>query len=140
MSDVPTAPVISPELLDQIVRAVRAEMIAPKASVRDQVFAAAQSWPDFVAKASVADPDLAAKFTGKALIASKTVWGTLFTMVVSWAVTRWGIGWDDKTCAEVSGAVVMLATAFLRSISDGPITGVVTPATPSQAAQKASAA
>ena len=109
----------------------------PPPTISDRVVASARDLPDLIKKASVADPDLAAKFTGKALLASKTVWGTLATMAVSWAVTKYGLNWDAETSAEVSGALVMLATTLLRCISDGPITGVVNAATPTQAAEKA---
>ncbi len=95
---------------------------------RDQLIGMAKDVPDLIAKARTFDPDLAASLTGKALLASKTVWGTLAAMVVSWAVTRWGLGWDADTCAEVSGVLVMGATAGLRAITKAPVTGIVTPA------------
>lgn len=93
---------------------------------RDQVIGMAKDLPDLIVKAQTFDPALAASLTGKALIASKTVWGTLAAMLVSWAVTRWGLGWDADTCAEVSGVLVMAATAGLRAITKAPVTGVVT--------------
>lgn len=100
----------------------------------DQAVAVARDIPTLIKQASVVDPDLAAKWTGKALVASKTVWGTLATMMVSWAVTRWGLGWDPQTCAEASGVLVMAATLGLRSASELPITGLFTKASPHEAA------
>lgn len=94
-------------------------------TVSDQVIASARDLPDFIHKATEFDPDVAKKWTGTALLASKTMWGTLIGMGVSWVVTRFGLGWDADTSAEVTGVIVMLLTAALRSITDTPITGVL---------------
>jgi hypothetical protein len=94
--------------------------------LRDQVIKDAQSMPDLIAKAKVLDPDLATQLTSKALIASKTVWGNAAVLVVSWLVTRYGIGWSADTCALIAGLLVMAATAVFRSITTQPIGGVLT--------------
>lgn len=98
-----------------------------KADVRDTLVADAKSMPDLIAKAKAADPALAQQLEGKALLASKTVWGTAASMVLSWAVTKYGLGWDADMCALVSGLIVMATTAALRAITKGPITTVIPP-------------
>jgi hypothetical protein len=95
------------------------------AQIRDQVIHDAQSLPDLISRAKVLDPDLAAQLTGKALIASKSIWGNAIALVVSWAVTRFALGWDDNTCALVTGLIVMAMTVGMRAITAQPINGVL---------------
>ena len=89
--------------------------------VRDQLIADAKNLPDLVQAARVADPVLAEALTGKALIASKTVWGNAISTLIAWVVSRYGLGWDPNTCALISGLVLLAASAIIRSISAGPI-------------------
>jgi hypothetical protein len=94
-------------------------------TTRDRIVAGAQSVPDLIAKASVLDPALAQKFEGKALVASKTLWGTLIGMGVSWLVTKYALNWDATTSAYVTGAITMGITGALRTVTDSPITGLL---------------
>lgn len=93
-------------------------------AMTDKIVADAKSLPDLIAKAQQADPELAQQLTGKALLASKTVWGVPLTMIVSAVVTRYGLGWDASTCGIVSGALVMVATVALRWVTSSPISGI----------------
>lgn len=99
----------------------------------DQAVSIARDIPSLIKQAAIVDPDLAAKWTGKSLVASKTIWGTLATMIVSWAVTKYGLNWPPEVCAEVSGVAVMVATAGLRLVTELPITGIFRSATPNEA-------
>jgi hypothetical protein len=106
---------------------------------RDEAIKAAQSLPDLVNKLQTADPDLAEQLTGKALIYSRTPWGTLLATGIAWAVTKYGIDWDESTCALVSGAVLIAASYFMRWITTTPVMGIFTKA-PRPAAVPAPAA
>jgi len=97
-------------------------------TTRDRIIGDARNAPELLAQAQKFDPAIAAALTGKALIASKTIWGTLATMGISWTVTKYGLGWSDQTDAYVSGLLVMAATAALRDITMTPITGWFTKA------------
>ena len=93
-------------------------------STRDKIIADAQSLPDLIASAEAYDPILAKTLTGKALVASKSVWGPVVGAGVTWIVTKYGIGWDANLCAEVSGAIVLIVSAVIRSVTAGPIVGI----------------
>lgn len=92
---------------------------------RDQIIKEAQSLPDLISRAELADPDLAKQLTSKALIASKTVWGNAIALIVSWCVTKYGIGWSADTCALVTGLIVMGVTGAMRMVTSQPISGIV---------------
>jgi hypothetical protein len=98
----------------------------------NQIVSDAKNLPDLIAKAQTFDPQLAESLAGKSLAASKTVWGTALTMGVSWVATHYALGWPPESSAEVSGAIVLFATVVLRSITRGPITGIVTAAPTTQ--------
>lgn len=89
----------------------------------DQVLNSARDFPDMLSKAEQFDPPLASKWTGKAILASKTVWGTAVALIVAAAVKRYSLGWDQNFVDLVSGLIVLGTVAGLRAISDGPITG-----------------
>lgn len=91
---------------------------------RDRIIADAKDLPSLIAAAQQSDPALAQALTGKALVASKTLWGNIVGLLVSWAVTRYGLGWSPDTSALVTGLIVIATTAALRAISSGPITGL----------------
>lgn len=105
----------------------------------DQVVASAKDLPDLIRKASAFDPDLAAKFTGQALLASRSPWGTLAGGGVAWAVSHWGLGWDSGTCDLVAGAGVLVGAYIMRTITEHPITGLFRAATPSETVAKVAA-
>ena len=96
---------------------------SPSPTVRDQMIAEAKSLPDLISKAKTVDPQLAAQLTTKAAIASKTMWGSVASLIVSWVVTKWSLGWDPNTCALVSGIIAMGVGAVVRRITDPRVTG-----------------
>jgi hypothetical protein len=96
---------------------------------RDRLIAEARTLPGLIAAAQVSDPALAEQLTGKALVYSRTVWGTPIVMVVSWAASRYALGWDPATCSAVAGALTWAAVIALRAITKAPISGVLTPST-----------
>ena len=96
----------------------------PPATTRDRIIADARDLPSLIQTAKAVDPDLAASLTPKALLASKSVWGSAVSLVVGWAVTHWGLGWDADTCALVTGLLVMGVSAATRAITRSPIGGV----------------
>lgn len=98
----------------------------------DRIIADAKSLPDLVSRATAADPQLAQSLTAKALVQSKTVWGTAAMMVLSWAVGRYGLGWSPDFCALVAGLLTMGATAALRAVTRSPIGGILKAPKPQQ--------
>jgi len=91
---------------------------------RDELVKGAQNLPELISLANQYDPELAQALQGKALIASKSVWGTAGTLVVSWIVTKYGLGWSPDTSAEVTGLLVLVVTGLLRIVTSGTITGI----------------
>ncbi len=74
----------------------------------------------------MADPKaLAEQLTGKALIASKTPWGTLAGGIVGFLVARYGLGWDQGTQTLVAGAGVLVGSYIMRWITTSPITSMI---------------
>jgi len=67
------------------------------------------------------------EFAGKALIASRSPWGTIAGGIIAWLVARYGLDWDSDTCNLVAGAGVVLASYGMRYIASGPITGIFKP-------------
>jgi len=62
---------------------------------------------------------------GKALIASKSPWGTLAGGVIGWIVARYGLDWDTETSGIVAGLAVLGAAYVMRYFTKEPITGVL---------------
>lgn len=89
----------------------------------DQAVGIARDVPDLIQKASMVAPDLASKWTGQSLIASRSPWGTLAGGVVGWLVTKYGLGWDQSTCDLVAGGCVLVASYAMRYVTENPITG-----------------
>jgi hypothetical protein len=102
----------------------------------DQVIGVARDLPDLISKASTLDPDLAAKWTGTALLQSKTFWGSLSVLVVSAIVKRYSLGWDQNTVDIVVGSIDLAALAALRFVTEHPITGWLRAATAAEAIAK----
>lgn len=71
------------------------------------------------------DPPSDWVFTGKALIASRTPWGTIGGGILAWVLTRYGFALDPATCNFISGIAIVLASYAMRYVTDEPITGVV---------------
>jgi len=81
------------------------------AVVRDEIIRQASSAEDLLHKAQASDPELVKQLTSKPLLASKTIWGTLIALVLSYLVTRFGLGLDADLQALISGCIVMAANA-----------------------------
>jgi len=96
--------------------------MTPTQAANDAV-AAAKDVPDLVTKLRVADPALAAQIEGKALVASKTPWGTLAVSAAAYLSTRYGLGWDSATDALVAGGALVLSSYAMRYITSVPISG-----------------
>ncbi len=99
-------------------------MSATKTSLTDTAVAAAKNLPDLVANLKQIDSPLAQQIEGKPLAASRTPWGTLATGVVAWLAAKYGLGWDEQTCALVAGAATLLGGYAMRLITSAPITGL----------------
>lgn len=92
---------------------------------RDQLIADARSLPELVARARRVDPPLAESLTGKALIASKSVWGNILAPIVTYGVARYGLGWDSEMCNIVTGGAIVVGTVVFRLVTRSPIVGIV---------------
>ncbi len=88
--------------------------------------AGAKDLPDLVKRLDAVDPSAAQAITGKALIASRTPWGVLATMLVTWASAKYGLGWDADTCTLVAGAGAFIGSYAMRYVTTGPIRTLVT--------------
>ena len=100
----------------------------------DQAVAMSKDIPDLISKAQTFDPALASKWTGTALIQSKTVWGAAIALVLTAIAKRYTLGWDQNTVDIVAGLIDLGIIAGLRKITDTPITGWLRKATPAEAA------
>lgn len=94
-------------------------------TLRDRLIAEARDVPSLIASASVYDPALAQALIGKALLASKSVWGPLVGAAISWAVTRYGLAWDEGTSAEVTGGIILVVSAAIRMVTVAPIVSLL---------------
>ena len=102
-------------------------MINPLGSLmpsRDQIIADSKSAADLFDRAATYDPELAKQLTVKPLLASKTVWGMAVTAIITPVVAHYGLGLDQGTVELISGVVVVVVAAGLRSITAGAISGV----------------
>lgn len=94
-------------------------------NLRSKLVAAANSLPDLISKAETFDPDLAEQLRGKALIASKTPWGTVLGGIIAWVVAHYGLNVDPGTQTVIAGLGVLAASYIMRYITKGPVTGVL---------------
>lgn len=90
----------------------------------------AKDLPALVTKLNEIDPAYGQQLTGKALLASKTPWGTLAVGAAAWLSTHYGLGWDEATASLVGGAAVLVGSYAMRALTHTPITSVVTPTPP----------
>ena len=84
----------------------------------------ARDLPDLVGKLAAIDSPLAAQLAGKALVASRTPWGTLLVPVVAWLALRYGLGWTPELDTAVAGVLVLLCSYLMRLLTSAPITGL----------------
>ena len=96
----------------------------------DAAVAAAKDLPDLVHKLDKVAPDLAQQLTGKALLASKTPWGTLLTALIAYAAAKYGLGWDQSTDELVAGVGLLIGAYAMRWVTTSPISGILRKALP----------
>lgn len=92
-------------------------------AVNDAV-ASAKSLPDLAAKVAAIDPSLAAGLQSKALIASKTPWGTLLATGAAYVSAKYGLGWSEGFCELVALGGLVAGSYAMRAISPGRISGL----------------
>lgn len=85
----------------------------------------AKNLPELVSNLQVVAPQLAAPFFGKALLASKSPWGTLAAGLVSYTASKYGFGWPPELCAAVAGGGVLLGSYAMRLFTKQPITSLL---------------
>lgn len=103
---------------------------APPSPVRSMILADAQGVPSAISMAETADPQLADFLKGKALLASKSVYGPVIVGGITYLSGRYGLGWDENTVAAVAGLIVFGASIVLRYVTHAPITGLFSKGTP----------
>ncbi len=91
----------------------------------DKAIAAANDMPSLVQGLQQVDPALAQQLTGKALIASKSIWGTFAVPAVAYLAGRYGLNWDHDFCTLVAGGLVLICAAAFRAVTAAPITSWV---------------
>lgn len=113
----------------------------PSTPAENRAVLAAKDIPTLVAGLQAAGSPLADNLIPKALLASKTPWGTIIGTGIGWAVTHYGMActatqttacWSQNTIDVVTGAGVLLGTVLgsyvMRYISKSPIGGIVSAA------------
>jgi hypothetical protein len=89
----------------------------------NDAIAAAKDLPSLVTGLQATNPALAQQIEGKALLASKTPWGTLAVSAVSYLASKYGLGWDADTCTLVAGAGLVAGAYAMRYLTAAPISG-----------------
>lgn len=97
-------------------------------AVRDRIIQSAQSLPDLISKAELADPKLAESLTDKSLVGSKSIWMPPISWAVSAIVAHYGLGWSDASSATVASLLAWAAVVVIRYFTRAPI-GSVLPVT-----------
>lgn len=94
-------------------------------AIRNDLVRGAQSLPDLVHQAKTLDPHLAESLTEKSLVGSKTVWGPPISFGVIWLGSHYGLGWDDQTCAMLSGLISWVVLVGCRYVSRSSIGSIL---------------
>lgn len=101
---------------------------SPRPTMTDQAVAMASSVPSLLANLQTVNPALAQQIAGKAAVASPTLWGHVALLVISAAVAKWGLNWDNPTQVEVAGLLAIGAQSAWGVVSTWlekvPITGL----------------
>lgn len=97
--------------------AVVAEKVGILVAIRDA--------QQFLDNAKATSPELYNAVVGKALIASKSVYGSAVAAGLAWLATRYGFSLTPDMSASISGGVVLVVSAVLRYITSAPITGII---------------
>jgi hypothetical protein len=95
--------------------------IAPTPEVNAAI-ATARDLPDLVHKLERVDPAAAEQLAGKALVASRTVYGGVATIAVTWLVGRYNLGWGADVVSLVAGGAVIVG---LRIYTSAPIASLL---------------
>jgi|SRR5882724_9922115 len=95
-------------------------------AINDAV-ANAQHMQGLVERLRAVDPALAQAIEGKALIASKTPWGTAVATLAAYISSKYALGWDESTDELVALGGMLVGSYIMRMISPARITGIVTP-------------
>jgi hypothetical protein len=90
----------------------------------------AKSLPQLITTLQTVSPALAQQLTGKSALLSKTPWGTTLITLIAYASSRFGLGWDQDTCALVALLAVFIGSAIMRLFTKAPITSILPAATP----------
>jgi hypothetical protein len=102
--------------------------LAPRTTLTDQAVKAADNVPALISNLSTVNPALAQQITGKAAVASATVWGHIALLLISAAVAKWGLNWDSPTQVEIAGLVAIGAQSAWGVVATWlekvPITGL----------------
>lgn len=77
--------------------------------------------PDIIKEVETIDPALAPK----ALLASRTPWGTLAVTALGWLLAKYGLHWDSNVVDLVAGGSVLLGSFGMRYITSAPIKGLI---------------
>lgn len=99
--------------------------VSTQTMIRSQIVHDAQDLPDLIEKAKDADPALAASLTEKSLLGSKTVWFPMISWGVTAAASKYGLGWDDATAAEVASLLSWLVSIGVRYVTRSPIGSIL---------------
>ena len=106
---------------------------------------AAKGLPSLIANLNAVQPGLAAQLETKPLLFSKSIYAPPIAYLLTLASTHYGLGWDDATSALVTGIILFVVSAAVRSVTRQPIAGVVStptgtpPAVPDVAPSKPAA-
>ncbi len=85
----------------------------------------AKAIPSLVGDLTALDPSLVPQVQAKSLIWAKSPFGTMVGFVVSWAVTKYALGWDANTVTLVTGLVTGAVAYALRYVTNQPIQGIL---------------
>ena len=71
--------------------------------------------------------DVAESLEGKALLKSRSPWGTLFCGIFGFVATRYGLHLGDTAVTILSGLAVLVGGFAMRVVTHQPISGLVRP-------------
>jgi hypothetical protein len=116
MSD--TSPIVPP-----IKGVVLTAPVSSQAGQVDIAVAAARNLPALLTSLATIAPSLPAFLAGKSLVAARTPYVTVLVTILTYASTRYGLGWDDTTVNTITGIVLFAVSLGMRCITSTPVTG-----------------
>jgi len=90
----------------------------------------AKDVPEAVKAIATLDPGLSQYLAGQSALGSKTVWAPIASYAVTWAVGKFGLGWDTATTNEIAGLVAVALMLAARWVASGPITSILLKSAP----------